>query len=315
MRVFLAGATGAVGRILLPALVNAGHDVVGTTRSAAKADDVRAAGGEPVVLDALDADAVHAAVTAAKPEVVIHQLTDLTRLKSPKRFDAEFATTNRLRTGGLDLLLGAAQAAGARRFIAQSYTGWPNERSGGSVKTEDDPLDPNPAGSSRQSLAAIRHLEAAVTGAAGIEGLALRYGSFYGPGTSLGAGGDILRMVGKRQLPIVGGGRGVWSFVHIGDVAAATVAALDGGAPGLYNITDDEPAPVADWLPELADAIGAKPPRRVPAWLVRPMLGDHGISVMTQIRGSSNAKAKRELSWALAYPSWRQGFRTGLGPR
>jgi len=313
MRVFVAGATGAVGRKLVPALVAAGYEVTGTTRSAGKAEAVRAAGAEPVVLDPLDRDAVAAAVAAARPEVVIHQLSALANAESDfKHFDREFAGTNVLRTKGLDYLLAAALDSGARRFIAQSFTGWSNERTGGPVKSEQDPLDPHPTAASRETLAAIRHLESAVTGASGIEGLALRYGLFYGPGTGFERGGPQVEMVRKRKLPIVGGGTGVWSFIHIEDLTGATVAAVERGAPGVYNIVDDEPARVAEILPYLAGLLGAKPPRRVPAWLVKPMLGEHGISMMTAVRGSSNAKAKRELGWKLVYPSWRQGFRAGL---
>jgi nucleoside-diphosphate-sugar epimerase len=313
MRIFLAGATGVVGRRLVPALLAAGHEVAGTTRHAGHTQALRAAGAEPVVLDPLDRRAVLAAVTAAGPDVVIHQLTALSRLDLTKRLDDEFAVTNRLRTEAVDHLLDAAQATGAGRFIAQSFTGWTNERSGAPVKTEDDPLDPDPAAASRESLAAIAHLESAVTGAAGTDGVVLRYGLFYGPGTAIGAGGDVLDMVARRRLPLVGGGTAVWSFVHIDDAVTATVAAVERGSPGRYNITDDEPARVADWLPYLAGVMGAKRPVRVPAWLVRPVLGEHGVSMMTATRGSSNAKAKRELGWSPAYPSWRQGFRTGLG--
>lgn len=313
MRVFVAGATGAVGRKLVPALVAAGYEVTGTTRSAGKAEAVRAAGAEPVVLDPLDADAVAAAVAAARPEVVIHQLSALGGTEASfKHFDQQFAETNVLRTKGLDPLLAAAQASGARRFIAQSFTGWSNPRTGGPVKTEQDPLDPHPAAESRETLAAIRHLESAVTGASGIEGLALRYGLFYGPGTGFERGGEMFEMVRNRKIPIVGGGTGVWSFIHMDDLAGATVAAVERGAPGVYNIVDDEPAPVSEVLQYLAEVLGAKPPRRMPAWLARPMLGQHGVSMMTAVRGSSNAKAKRELGWKLVYPSWRQGFRAGL---
>jgi nucleoside-diphosphate-sugar epimerase len=252
-------------------------------------------------------------VVAARPELVIHQLTALGKLDPTKRLDDEFAVTNRLRTEALDHLLDAASAAGAGRFLAQSFTGWTNPRTGSPVKTEADPLDPDPTRASRRSLAAIAHLESAVTGAAGLAGVVLRYGLLYGPGTALGAGGDLLAMVAARKLPLVGGGTGVWSFVHIDDAVTATVAAVTAGPPGVYNITDDEPARVADWLPYLAGVMGAKRPVRVPAWLVRPVLGEHGVSMMTATRGSSNAKAKRELGWSPAYPSWRQGFRTGLG--
>ncbi|MGH8823142.1 MAG: NAD-dependent epimerase/dehydratase family protein [Jiangellaceae bacterium] len=312
MRIFLAGATGAVGTRLVPVLVGAGHAVVGTTRSAAKFDALEQAGAEPVAMDGLDRDAVMTAVTSAKPDVVIHQLTALTGMGNPKKFDDEFAVTNRLRTEGTDHLLSAAREAGAQRFVAQSYTGWPNERSGGPVKTEDDPLDRHPTAPSRRSLAAIEYLESTVAGASDIEGIVLRYGSFYGPGTGLSVGGELVEMVRKRRFPIVGGGTGVFSFVHIDDAATATLAAVEHGTPGIYNVVDDDPAPLAEWLPYLAEVIGAKPPMRLPAWLVRPMLGEHGMAIMTTMRGSSNAKAKQELGWKLAYPSWRDGFRTGL---
>ncbi len=312
MRIFLAGATGAIGRRLVPLLIQAGHDVVGTTREPQRARALEAAGARAVILDALDRDAVMAAVAGAEPDVVVHELTALSGPANLRRFDEYFAQTNRLRTRGTDDLIAAAQAAGVPRLVAQSYTGWPNQRSGSLVKTEEDPLDPSPTAASRQSLAAIEHLESAVTGTPGLDGVVLRYGSLYGPGTALGAGGELLEMVRRRRLPIVGGGTGVWSHVHIDDAATATLLAVEGGAPGVYNIVDDEPAPVSEWLPELAAAIGAKPPRRVPAWLVRPLMGEHGVSLMTQVRGSSNAKAKRELGWRLRYPSWREGFRTGL---
>jgi nucleoside-diphosphate-sugar epimerase len=313
MRVFLAGATGVVGRRLVPALVTAGYEVVGTTRSPNKTDKLRAAGAKPVVLDPLDRPAVEAAVAKASPDVVMHQLTALTDVKPDfRRLDRHFTATNRLRTEGIDHLLEAAVAAGARRFIAQSFTGWPNARTGGPVKTEWDPLDPAPPAGALATFAAIRHLEAAVTGEHRIDGVVLRYGGFYGPGTGIERGGVLVELVRKRRFPIVGGGTGVWSWVHIDDVASATVAAVERGAPGLYNITDDEPAPVAEWLPYLAEAVGAKPPWRVPAWLARPLLGEFGVSMMTTVRGSSNGKAKRELGWVLRYPSWRQGFRAGL---
>ncbi|HEX6336221.1 MAG TPA: NAD(P)-dependent oxidoreductase [Jiangellaceae bacterium] len=307
MKIFLAGATGAVGRPLIPALVEAGHEVIGTTRSAAKADGIRAAGAEPVVLDALDREAVLDAVTAAGPDVVMHQLTAIER-SDFKRFDDAFAATNELRTRGLDYLLEAARKAGARRFIAQSYTGWPNPHTGSSVKTEEDPLDPEPAAASVRSLTAIRHVESTVPAATGIEGLVLRFGSFYGPGTHFDRGGEIYELVAKRRMPIVGGGGGVFSFIHIKDAALATALAVERGRPGVYNIVDDEPAPVATWLPYYAEIIGAKQPFRVPAWLVRPMLGELGVATMTTMRGSANGKARAELGWAPSYPSWRDGF-------
>ena len=313
MRVFVAGATGALGRRLVPLLVAGGHQVVAMTRTPGKVEGLRAAGAEPVVADGLDREAVLAAVVEARPQVVVHQLTDLAGTTNLKKFDAGFAATNRLRTEGTDNLLAAARAAGARRLVAQSFAGWPFARLGGPVKTEDDPLDPDPPAERRRTLDAIRHLEAAVLGADGLEGLVLRYGGFYGPGTSVGAGGYLLEDLRRRRFPLVGAGTGVWSFVHIDDAAAATVAAVERGAPGIYQIVDDDPAPASAWLPELAAAVGARPPRRVPAWVARLVAGEHAVVMMTEVRGASNAKAKRELGWRPAYPSWRQGFRHGLG--
>ncbi|HSK35923.1 MAG TPA: NAD(P)-dependent oxidoreductase [Actinomycetota bacterium] len=313
MRIFVAGATGALGRRLVPLLVGDGNQVTAMTRSPGKAAGLRAAGAEPVVADALDRDAVLLAVAAARPEVVVHQLTDLATTTNLRRFDAGFAATNRLRTEGTDHLLAAARAAGTRRFVAQSFAGWPFARLGGPVKTEDDPLDPDPPAELRRTLDAIRQLEAAVLGAEGIEGVVLRYGGFYGPGTSAGAGGYMLDDLRRRRFPIVGAGTGVWSFIHIDDAAAATAAAVERGAPGIYQIVDDDPAPVSDWLPALAAAAGAKPPRRVPVWLARLLGGEHAVVLMTEVRGASNATARRELGWTPAYRSWRQGFRTGLG--
>lgn len=313
MRIFLAGATGAVGQHLVPLLVAGGHHVVASTRTSNKSAALRAAGAEAVVLDVLDRGAVMTAVVDARPDVIIHQATALAGARSFKNFDREFAVTNALRTEGTSHLLEAARAAGAGRFIAQSYTGWPNIREGGRVKTEDDPLDPRPPRTMTQTLDAIRQLEAAVSNASGITGIVLRYGSFYGPGTSIGAGGEITQMVQRRQFPVVGGGAGVWSFTHIEDAAAAARIAAEHGAGGLYNIVDDEPAEVSTWLPELARALGARAPYRVPAWLVRPIIGDALVAMMTSARGSSNAKAKRALGWKPLYASWRDGFRRGLG--
>ena len=313
MKVFAAGATGAMGRRLVPQLVTMGYEVVAMTRSEQKAGALRAMGAEPVVADALDRDAVVEAVRRAAPQAVIHQLTGLAGAASFKHFDREFALTNRLRTEGTDYLLEGAQAAGARRFIAQSYGNWNYERTGTGLKTEEDPFDPSPPANQVKSLGAIRYVESAVLGAAGIEGVALRYGNFYGPGTGIAADGDIVAQVRKRRLPLVGDGAGVWSFVHIDDAASAAVAALGHGAPGVYNIADDEPAPVAAWLPELAAAVGAKPPRHVPVLIGRLAAGEVGVSMMTRIRGTSNAKARRELGWAPRYPSYREGFRRGLG--
>jgi nucleoside-diphosphate-sugar epimerase len=313
MRIFVAGATGALGRRLVPMLVEGGHQVVGMTRSPAKTGGLRAAGAEAVVADALDRDAVLAAVHQARPEVVVHQLTALAGFADFRKFDEEFALTNRLRTEGTDHLVAAARAAGARRLVAQSYAGWPFARVGGPVKTEDDPLDPDPPAELRRSLDAIRRLESTVLGTDGLEGMVLRYGGFYGPGTSSGASGLMIEEVRRRRLPLVGAGTGVWSFVHIDDAATATVAAVERGAPGIYQIVDDDPAPVSAWLPALAEAIGARPPRHVPVWVARLIAGEHTVALMTEIRGASNAKAKRELGWTPAWPSWRQGFRDGLG--
>ena len=312
MRVLVAGATGAIGRPLLPMLTEAGHEVVGTTRTPGNLDAIARTGAEPVVMDALDADAVMRAVVDAKPDAIIHQLSALKEMRDFKRLDKEYAMTNRLRVEGTNNLLAAARAAGAKRFIAQSFTGPPNPRTGGPVKTEDDGLDPDPVPASRQTVDAIRHVEQVVAETS-LVGIVLRYGAFYGPGTGISRNGDMVEMVSKRKLPVVGKGTGFWSLIHIDDAARATVQALDHGTPGLYNIVDDDPAPVSAVLPALAGALGAKPPRHVPAWLAKLFVGDYGISVMTQIRGSSNAKAKRELDWQLRYPTWREGFRTGLG--
>ncbi|HEY7620233.1 MAG TPA: NAD(P)-dependent oxidoreductase [Solirubrobacteraceae bacterium] len=311
MRVFLAGAGGAIGRHLIPRLIAEGHEVVAMTRSPKKVDALRDAGAYPVVADGLDRDAVIAAVTGAEPEVVVHQMTALTDLSGNlRRFDQEFAVTNELRTKGTDNLLAGALAAGARRIIVQSFAGWPTIRDGGPVKTEDDPFDPHPPAAMRASQEAMRYLERTVVGAEGIEGIVLRYGGFYGAPADMPP--TMLEVVRKRRFPVVGDGAGVWSFVHLDDAADATVAALDHGTPGVYNIVDDDPAPVAEWLPGMAAALGAKPPRRVPAWLGRLLAGEAGISMMTKVRGSSNAKAKRELQWEPRHPSWREGFREAL---
>jgi 2-alkyl-3-oxoalkanoate reductase len=312
MQVFLTGATGALGRRLVPLLISAGHDVTGMTRSKRNAEWLRSAGADAAVADALDADAVRAAVLAAEPEVVIHQLTSLTDLSDFRNIDRAFAQTNRLRTEGLDILLDAARAAGARRFVAQSYCGWPYATTGGPVKTEDDPLEPNLPARARESLAAIQHVEETVPAAADMEGVVLRYGGFYGPGTSITDGGETLEAVRKRKFPLVGSGAGVWSFVHIDDAATATLAAVERGEPGVYNVVDDDPAPVREWLPTLAKAAGAKPPRRVPAWVGRLAAGAFAVRLMTEGRGGSNARAKRALGWQPAYASWRDGFARGL---
>jgi nucleoside-diphosphate-sugar epimerase len=315
MKVFLAGATGAVGKRLVPMLVAAGHEVAGMTRTPEKAKALLAAGAEPVVADALDGEAVRDAVVRARPAIVIHELTSLAKMRDLKHFDREFELTNRLRTEGTEHLLAAAQAAGAERFVAQSYTGWPNARNGDRLKDESDELDTNPPEAMSRSLDAIRRLEEMVSGAAHLTGVVLRYGALYGPGTSLGENGEMTEMVRQRELPIFGEGTGVWSFLHIDDAAQAAVMALERGNSGLYNIVDDEPAEVSDWLPDLARALGAKPPRHLPAWLGRLVIGEAGLSMMNSIRGSVNTKAKRLLRWQPLYPNWREGFRRGLSAR
>ena len=312
MRVFVAGATGAIGSKLVPALVRRGHEVVGTTRSPERARAIEAAGATRAVVDALDAEAVKRAVGEAAPDVIVHELTAIPPDFNPRRFDRAFAMTNRLRTEGTDHLVAAAEAAGVRRFVAQSFAAWPYVRQGSWVKTEDDPLDEDPPAQVRRTLQAIRYVERA-TLQGPFEGLALRYGGFYGPGSSLARIGPIADVVRRRRFPIVGSGAGVWSFVHLEDAAEATALAVERGAPGVYNVTDDDPAPVRDWLPVLADALGAPAPRRVPVWVGRLFGGELAVTMMTELRGASNAKARRELGWTLRYPSWRQGFREGLG--
>lgn len=313
MKIFIAGATGAVGRRLIPALIQLGHQVIGMSRSKDKMKMIRASGATPVIADAFDAKALNNALQETKPDVVMHQLTSIPGRLNLRNIGRDFALTNRLRTEGTDHLLAAAKAAGVHRFIAQSFAGWPYAREGGPVKTEEAPLDPNPPKELRGMLAAIEHSEKVVLESAHLDGVVLRYGAFYGPGTSIAADGAMLEEVRRRRVPIVGRGAGIWSFVHVDDVAAATLLAAERGRPGIYNIVDDDPAPVSDWLPALAKAVGAPPPLRIPAFIARLAIGAHGISLMNEIRGASNAKAKRELSWKPFYPTWRSGFREGLG--
>jgi len=308
MRIFVAGAAGAVGRPLVSALVAAGHSVVGLTRTAMKTDAIRRMGAEPIIADGLDEAAVRHSVMSTKPDVIIDEMTDLAAVTDLRHFDRAFANTNRLRTRGTDLLLAAAREAGVRRFIAQSFCGWVFARSGDSVKTETDELDPNPPKQLSATLQAIRHLEQAVTSSSSPEGIVLRYGSFYGPGTGMLAPA-MVEQLRHRRVPLIGDGGGWWSFIHVDDAASATVKAIERGAPGnTYNIVDDEPAQVREWLPTLARILGAKPPFHVPAWLGRLLAGEHVVSMMTEVRAGSNAKAKRELDWRPSYPSWRAGF-------
>jgi 2-alkyl-3-oxoalkanoate reductase len=300
MRVLVAGASGALGSRLVPQLIEAGHDVIGTYNSPTNAELLRTLGAKPVMLDLLDTRAVRKAVLENAPEAIVHQATALGNAKWGRNFDKTFARTNELRTGGTDALLAAAREAAVRRFVAQSFASYRYARDGGPVKTENDPLDPSPPANGQQSFAAMAYLDRTVTEAGGI---ALRYGLFYGA-----ANDGLIEPVRKRQYPIIGDGGGITSWIHLEDAAAATVLALEQDGPGIYNIVDDEPAPVREWLPVFAQALGAKPPRRFPTWLARLFAGEAAVVMGTDARGASNAKAKRELGWTPRYPSWRQGF-------
>lgn len=308
MKVLIAGATGVLGRQLVPKLIAAGHEVAGTTRTPSKERALRGAGAVPFVLDLLDPEAVARAVAAFEPEVLVHEATALSSVDM-RHFERAFALTNRLRTEGVDHLLAAGRAIGIRRFVAQSFAGWPFARSGALVKSEDDPLDPDPIGPMRTTLAALRHLEAAVIGADWTEGIVLRYGALYGPGTSLDVdGGDMTEMIRRRFFPIVGNGEGMSSFIHIADAADATVAAVERGTRGVYQVVDDEPAPIREWLPAVAAALGAPPPRRIPRWLGRLVAGEAIVTISTETRGATNERAKRMLGWTPAHPSWRDSL-------
>jgi nucleoside-diphosphate-sugar epimerase len=308
MRVFVAGATGAIGKQLVPRLVAAGHEVHGMTRSESKQAMLSELGAVPVVADALDPDQVAEAVGRAKPDVIVHQLTAIGAVDL-RHFDRSFALTNRLRTEATEHLLSAGQAVGVQRFVAQGVGAYgAYARTGGPIKTEADPLDPTPAQEMRETMAAIRYLEDAVLGARWTEGIVLRYGVFYGPGTSLAPGEEQFELVRKRKFPLVGDGGAVWSFIHVADAAEATVAAVEHGSRGAYNVVDDDPAPVAEWLPALAQQLDAGKPMRVPRFVGRLFAGEAGVVMMTELRGASNAKAKRELAWRPAHPSWREGL-------
>ncbi|MEV0804184.1 NAD(P)-dependent oxidoreductase [Kribbella sp. NPDC050281] len=312
MKVLVAGATGGLGRSLVPQLVAAGHEVVGMIRSESKAASIKALGASVVLADGLDAAAVKAAVDTVRPEVVVHQMTALKSGINFKKFDQSFAMTNRLRIEGTDNLLSASQAAGVRRFVVQSYAGWNLQQGGSATKTEADPLNPNPVAAQRQTMAGIKHLESVVTHADGIEGIALRYGAFYGPTGDIGKGGSMVEMIRKRQLPLIGDGAGVWSFIHYDDAADATVKAVESDATGIYQIADDDPAQAAVWLPEFARILGVKGPRHVPVWLGRLAAGDVGVAAFTTMRGADNSLAKATFDWQPGYASWREGFRKGL---
>ncbi len=313
MKVLVAGATGAIGRELVPKLVARGHDVYGMTHSAGKRDLVARLGATPMVADALDPDQVATVVAEAEPEVIVHQMTAISGDFNPRKMNENFVTTNRLRTEGTDHLLAAGRAVGVRRFVAQSYAPAIYDRSGSMIKDEGDPTDSSPPADFETITKAVLHLESAVTGADGIEGVVLRYGNFYGPGTSIAVNPDGVQIaaVRSRKFPIAGDGGAVWSFIHVEDAAEATVLAVEGGAPGIYNVVDDNPAPVREWVPKVAAAIGAKPPRHVPAWIARLIAGEVGVMMMTELRGSSNAKVKAELGWQPRHPSVWQTLGSG----
>ena len=307
MRVLVAGAAGAVGSRLLPLLLSAGHSVVGLTRTAGKVDSIRRIGAEAAVADALNRASTVEAIARAKPDVIVHEMTSLSTANDLRRFERSFAATNRLRTEGLQNLLAGARQAGTRRIVVQSFCGWPYARVGGPVKSEDDPLDPEPPRELRRTLDAIRYVENTATASSEIDGIVLRYGAFYGPATGLFAA-PMVDQLRRRRVPLIGEAGAWWSLLHIDDAAAATALAIERAAPGIYNITDDDPAPVREWLPALASILGAKPPRRIPRWLARIPAGAHIVAMMTEARAGSNAKAKRELAWQPDHPSWRQGF-------
>jgi nucleoside-diphosphate-sugar epimerase len=307
MRIFVAGASGAIGKQLVPRLVARGHDVGGTTRTPANLEQLRRQGATPYLMDGLDAEQVAAAVAAFEPEVIVHELTALGGFDF-RAFERSFALTNQLRTEGTDHLLAAGRAVGIKRFVAQSFAGWPFARTGSLIKTEDEPLDPNPIEPMRETLDAIRHVERATLEADWTEGVVLRYAGLYGPGTGMEPGGEMLEVIRGRKLPIIGNGAGIWSFLHIEDAAEATVIAAERGKRGIYQIADDEPAAVRDWLPVIAERLGGKKPLRVPRWLGRMLAGEAATLVMTEVRGASNAKAKRELGWTP-----RHSWRTSLG--
>jgi nucleoside-diphosphate-sugar epimerase len=306
MRVFVAGASGAIGSRLVPQLIERGHEVIGTHKSPTSGERLRKIGAKPVQLDLLDPEAVRKAVLEARPDAIIHEATALSGVTFSKNMDRIFAETNALRTQGTDALLAAAREAGVERFVAQSFASLRYVREGGPIKTESDPLHPTPPASMRESEAAMRHVEQAVVEFGGI---VLRYGGFYGD-----ASDAMPAPVRKRQFPIVGDGGGISSFIHLDDAAAATVLAVESDKKGIYNIVDDDPAPMHEWLPYLADVLGAKPPRHIPAWLAKLFAGELGVLMGTSARGASNAKAKRELGWRLRYPSWRQGFVATYAP-
>jgi nucleoside-diphosphate-sugar epimerase len=313
MKIFVLGSTGVIGKNLIPLLVDRKNEVSALVRSSGKVKVVEDMGAKAVIADVFNKEALARVIKKAEPEVIIHQLTALATFTGNfKKFDKEFELTNRFRTEVADTLLNLAKDIGTKRVIVQSFCGWPFARVGGPLKTEEDPLDTKPPSSFTRSLEAIKHLEKAVKESEKVEALALRYGFFYGPGTSIAKDSSMVELIRRNRLPVVGNGAGIWSFLHIRDAARATVAALTNGSPGIYNVVDDEPARVSEWLPFLAKVLGVKPPSKVPVWLAKILIGEGGVSMMTKIRGASNAKAKNELKWEPIYPSWRQGFAEGL---
>jgi nucleoside-diphosphate-sugar epimerase len=312
VRVFVAGASGVIGRRLIPHLVEAGHDVTGMTRHEDRAERIRAQGAAAVVCDVFDASALTRSVVAAGPEVVVHELTDIPRAIDVRRYAEVMAGNDRIRTEGTRNLVAAAREAGARRMVAQSIA-FAYAPVGGPVKDEDDPLfldAPDPLG---PTIRALAELERQVLEDGDLEGLVLRYGLFYGPGTTYAADGATASRVRRHRFSVVGSGSGVYSFVHVDDAATATVAAVERGAPGIYNVVDDEPAEISEWLPFYAEVLGAKAPGSVPMWLARLAGGGRMTLLMERLRGASNAKARSELEWEPAYRSWRVGFREDLG--
>jgi len=312
MRIVVAGASGAVGKALVPVLIKAGHEIAGLVRRKESGPALIQAGAAPLFADALNKAEVHRAIAAFNPDAVVHQMTALPAVPNFRDFDKAFAQTNQLRTIGTDNLLAAAREVGARRFVAQSFAGWPYARTGGPVKSESDPLDPDPSPAFRRTLEAIQYVESAVAAARDVGGISLRYGAFYGPGTALSGDGWMVEQVRRRRLPLIGKAQGVWSFIHVADVATATLAALESESTGTFNVTDDEPAPVAAWLPFLAEAIGAKTPRQIPYFIARVLLPSYLLEMMTVVRGASNARFKQAFSWQPGFASWREGFRHGL---
>ncbi|MGH8218944.1 MAG: NAD-dependent epimerase/dehydratase family protein [Steroidobacteraceae bacterium] len=307
MRIFIAGASGALGRHLVPILLRGSHEVVGTARTEQKAESIRRQGAAAVIMDGLDPRSVGSAVRGAGPDIIVHEMTQLSGVSDLRRFEAVFAVSNRLRTEGLEHLIKAGREAGARRIIAQSFCGWPYRRTGSDVKSEDDPLDDDPPRQMRTTLEAIRHLEDRLAGLSAMDGVALRYGGLYGRNTGLFEP-SYVEQVKRRKLPVIGSGNGWWSFVHVADAAAATAGFVEKGAPGVYNVVDDDPAPVRTWLPQLAKMLGARAPMRVPAWLARFVAGEHIVNMMTEVRAGSNRKVKCEIGWEPQYGSWRDGF-------